>query len=540
MKKIFTTFIFCFSITLCFSQVGEWVWIHGDSIPNSTGYYGIQGVSSPSNKPRAVYEACEWTDLNGNFWLFGGTNWNQIPKQEFNDLWKYNPTNNEWTWMKGSGIGGDLGNYGIQGIPSPINNPPSRGWGAVSWVDLQGNFWMFGGLKSDSAYTVYNDLWKYDPITNEWTWMKGPNIPNQPGIYGIIGVPNVLNYPRSRCETAISWTDNNGDLWLFGGSDSLDFLNDLWRYNIVTNTWTWMKGSSSGNQPSFYGTESIEDPANTPGGRRAYSKWKDDIGNFWLFNGWEYGTSKSDMWRFNPITNNWAWMGGDTIINFNGIYGTQCVASTNNVPPVRIESRAVWKDLGGNFWFYGGYTLFPLNDLWKYCLSTQQWTWISGDSTFSFPFVTNDWGMLGVSSPSNKPLPKGGALGWTNNNVDFYLFGGISGISSFGVYNDLWKYTIDTTCGVCPTSTNIAEKNSPNHLFIFPNPSSNELIISNFQFQPNDEIIITDVLGEIIFRKKITEPTANCKLQTANWASGIYFVEVITDEGKVVKKIVKQ
>src|SRR5690349_13146928 len=54
------------------AQFGEWTWMHGDSIWGSPGNYGTLGVSSPTNEPPAVYETCEWTDLNGNLWIFGG------------------------------------------------------------------------------------------------------------------------------------------------------------------------------------------------------------------------------------------------------------------------------------------------------------------------------------------------------------------------------------------------------------------------------------------------------------------------------------
>ncbi len=44
----------------------------------------------------------------------------------------------------------------------------------------------------------YNDLWKYNPETNLWTWMKGDTTVNQPGIYGTKGIAAALNKPRGR------------------------------------------------------------------------------------------------------------------------------------------------------------------------------------------------------------------------------------------------------------------------------------------------------------------------------------------------------
>ena len=71
----------------------------------------------------------------------------------------------------------------------------------------------------------------------------------QPGVYGTLGVAASGNIPESRVPAG-SWTDKSGNLWLFGGQglDSngiIGWLNDLWEYNISTNQWTWMSGSSS-------------------------------------------------------------------------------------------------------------------------------------------------------------------------------------------------------------------------------------------------------------------------------------------------------
>src|ERR1044071_2138340 len=94
-------FIFLLSISLSlasYGQAGEWVWIHGSQAASDPGNYGAKGVPSASNDPPALYEAMEWKDLNGNFWLYGGSYIGDFD----NDLWRYNPLTNEWTWMSGT------------------------------------------------------------------------------------------------------------------------------------------------------------------------------------------------------------------------------------------------------------------------------------------------------------------------------------------------------------------------------------------------------------------------------------------------------
>ena len=46
--------------------------------------------------------------------------------------------------------------------------------------------------------------------------MSGSNATNQNGVYGTKGVASSSNAPGAR-QLAVSWTDNSGNLWLFGG-----------------------------------------------------------------------------------------------------------------------------------------------------------------------------------------------------------------------------------------------------------------------------------------------------------------------------------
>jgi hypothetical protein len=92
-------------------------------------------------------------------------------------------------------------------------------------------------LGSGNAESFLNDLWTYNPTTQQWTWVSGSNLVNtSPGDYGVLGTPATTNLPGSRIF-ASGWTDTTGHLWLFGGEgwDSVtppnfDDLNDLWKF----------------------------------------------------------------------------------------------------------------------------------------------------------------------------------------------------------------------------------------------------------------------------------------------------------------------
>ena len=442
--------------------MGEWTWMHGDNFPNSPGVFGTQGVADPANTPPGLYETSEWRDNNGNFWLFGGYDFNGA---NYGALWKFDPITNQWTWMKGPSGTGTPGVYGALGVSDPANYPGARTNGACSWVDASGNLWLFGGNGYDSAGVAgqLNDLWKYTISTNEWTWMKGPNTANDPGFFGTQGVSNPANLPPSRKETSCSWTDNNGNLWLYGGCDAISRWGDLWKYDISLNEWTWMKGANTPNPPAVYGTQGVANPANTPGGRWVYASWTDLGGNLWLSCG-NIGSvtfilAINDLWKYDIATNQWTWMKGTGTFDDLGNYGTKCVSAASNVPPARMENRARVRDACGNFWNFGGYaTVGYLNDLWFYDVFLNQWTWVSGDNTSNHLAV---YGTQGVSNPANKPGGKRGSVAWIDNNGYIWIFGGFDGANC---YNDLFRFVPDSTCTVSCTFTPVALFNAPTQI----------------------------------------------------------------------------
>ena len=274
---------------------GQWTWIGGAAVVYQAGTYGTLGTASASNIPGARWGGVSWTDSSGNFWLFGGEGDDSTPQLgELNDLWKY--SNGQWTWMSGANVVNQTGVYGTMGTAAPGNIPGAR-WGAVSWVDTSGNFWIFGGNGHDSAGTfgVLNDLWKYSG--GQWTWMGGGNVVNQAGIYGTLGTAASGNIPGSRLF-ASAWTDLSGNFWLFGGyavdSAGAAELNDLWKYS--GGQWTWMGGANVGGQGSVYGTQGTPAPGNYPGFRERGYTWTDANGNCWLFGG--MGVDSAGQWGF--------------------------------------------------------------------------------------------------------------------------------------------------------------------------------------------------------------------------------------------------
>jgi N-acetylneuraminic acid mutarotase len=211
--------------------------VSGTNTADAPGIYGTLGAGSTTNVPGAREGATSWTDNAGNFWLFGAIGYDSTGTGgTLNDLWEYTPSSQQWTWVSGANTGYAFGVasglYGTLGVGSTTNVPGARS-NAISWTDTAGNLWLFGGLPNDTGLPL-NDLWKYTPSTQQWTWMGGANTTGAAGMYGTLGIGSTTNVPGAR-QGATSWTDNAGTLWLFGGqgndsTGAFGLLGDFWRY----------------------------------------------------------------------------------------------------------------------------------------------------------------------------------------------------------------------------------------------------------------------------------------------------------------------
>jgi hypothetical protein len=358
------------------------------------------------------------------------------------------PVNSQinWTWMSGDNSANSLGVYGTKGTAAPPNKPGNRD-SHCSWKDAAGNLWLFGGWDINGRY--FNDLWKYNVATGQWTWMSGDNTVNSLGVYGTKGTAAAANKPGARYGQT-SWTDASGNFWLFGGKGfdaaAIGYLNDLWMYSPSTNQWTWVSGDNTRNSAGSYGGKGTAAAGNKPGGRYYEAGWKDAAGNFWIFAGKGYDKDGSfnclnDLWKYNPGTGQWTWVSGDNTINSTGVYGTKGTAAAANVPGNR-NMHSGWADPFGNCWIFGGRdnsnNLY--NDLWKYNTSTGQWTWVSGDNT-----VNNNgtYGTLGTGATTNKPGARyGQSVVVDTKGGNFWFFGGYGNSSAgSGALNDLWAFS---------------------------------------------------------------------------------------------------
>ena len=489
-------------------QHNDWAWISPDST-NTANHYATVVLPPPFpnlNTPGARHYAMTWTDNVGRKWMFGGVGYplastppqpvSVITDDRLNDLWVWQGSEDVGAWTPANlpictDLSGKLfadsislefldviGNYGTQGVANPndfsglctTGNYPGGRWGSATWSDSSGNLWMFGGQGYDSVGVsgdvFLNDLWEFIPgsadfegtYTGSWVWVAGPNTGNKAGI---------ANYPGGRWSPSVVTDTATNTVWMFGGkgydsAGNFGFLNDLWKLDIPSHTWTFVAGSQTANVKGVYGTLGAAAPGNIPGGREESILWEDPAGKIWLFGGFgedSVGTSSggtpggtlNDLWEYDPVTTQWTWVSGagaTGIANQNGVYVKQLVPDPNNMPGSRWGSVG-WSDASGNLWLFGGWGYNALaingtgfmNDTWEYQRSSNQWVWWKGSSGVN----QNGNYLWHISQTDNVPGARRGQALWQPDSLDFiWVFGGQgfdkSSATGNDYLNDLWHY----------------------------------------------------------------------------------------------------
>lgn len=492
----------------------EWAWMGGsNTVPPGKGQPGVYGTEfqfAQSNTPGGRnWGAITWTDASGRLWLFGGFGYDSSGTAGYlGDLWVYDPslgTGGEWAWMGGSstlstnslGYAGQPGVYGTEYQFAPSNTPGGR-QSAIHWTDASGRLWLLGGQGFDGAGNAgyLSDLWVFDPsqgANGEWAWMGGSNAVSssgfycsQPTSYGTEYQFDPSNFPGYRAA-AVTWTDQSGKLWLFGGGgcDSSGYpgdMNDLWVFDPSQGAhgeWAWMGGSNNYFASGTYGAEYQFADSNFPGARDSSVGWSDSSGRLWLFGG--YGDDSSgtrgelnDLWVFDPSLGahgEWAWMGGSEAVRAIGAYGSEYQFADSNNPGSRDEAMS-WTDKNGKLWLFGGkgYDSLghygDLNDLWAFDPSQGvhgEWAWMGGSTTF--PSGYGDNGVYGTEyqyAASNAPGGRNSGATWVDPNGILWLFGGegFDSLGNNGLLNDLWALEVP----------NLAAKVTPNISWSTPAP----------------------------------------------------------------------
>jgi len=238
-------------------------------------------------------------------------------------------------------------------------------------------------------------------------------------------------HPSARAY-ATTWTDQNGNFWLFGGqginsAGTTIYLNDLWCFTpnyttstpacnsengaqtpaanpgapITKGTWTQViAGNSSGNGTGVYGSAQTPAATNLPGGRINAQAWVDGTGKLWMFGGGGYDStgasgSLSDVWMFDPKAPSnklwWTFESGSAAVNANEVPGAkQGAFASGNTPSGRLGTIGWTDSTGTKLWLFGGSGSDTtattstndgggaLNEIWVYDTQRHLWAFVAG------------------------------------------------------------------------------------------------------------------------------------------------------------------
>jgi hypothetical protein len=320
-----------------------------------------------------------------------------------------------------------------------------------------------------------------------WAWMGGTD-PTASGnapdpVYGTAYQFAPDNWPGRRLG-ALSWTDQNGLMWLFGG-EGLDYfhfagtenLNDLWVFDPKRGAhgeWAWMGGCTIPVSPRYecagsYGTEYQFSDSNFPGPRMNGNVWVDADGHVWLFGGWGHASSGAvgvlnDLWMFDASRGahgQWAWMGGSKYFTTCesgycgtfGNYGALYQFDPAYEPAGRYFAQS-WTDSAGKFWLFSGWGIVSVSgtemmnrlpDLWVFdpkLGAHGEWAWMGGNIEDTGSSIPGVYGTEYQYSSSNWPSPREGAVVWSDGVGKLWMFGGEGNDSTpeQATLDDVWVF----------------------------------------------------------------------------------------------------
>ena len=288
-----------------------------------------------------------WDEVNSQFVLFGGR-WRAGTSGAYTfygDVWGFNPASSAWTELSAAGIG----------------KPTGRTLMALATDGAK--MYMHGGDLNPSGLTLdcQNDTWSFDLATNQWEQLttSGPT-------------------PPIRCfhSAVVARTQNRLYVFAGGGNGAFQgpFYDDLWYLDLGTNTWTQVAQSSpwpparirpgldydaSGERLVMFGGHDNGFPSQGDLGP-VNDLWTFDIGTeTWtvLRTGDQFNTAIVDA--CNPPA--------DFTIVENGVAQS----------PERRQSHLFFVRDGRGY-TYGGKTDCGItNDTWSVDLSTGEWTLIT-------------------------------------------------------------------------------------------------------------------------------------------------------------------
>ncbi len=250
-------------------------------------------------------------------------------------------------------------------------------------------------------------------VVSDWTLLMGDNVGNQvtevtAGLDSGDDHKTTHSHPGSR-ESAVSWMDQSGQAWMFGGvgfdkslSGGVHVLDELWKFNLVQQEWSLIsvKGQNKRTLPS-------------PGGRHSAAACGVHNLVFVTFGGENgFGKVSNELWMFDIQNLNW--------LQLESASG-----------PVARKQMAYWC-MHDAIIIFGGIAEdnVILDDMWRFSLLNFKWTEIHLSKTPDTPpgrsgsLPHGHSGSLPHGGSGSLPHGRSGPLCWKSSDNQLYMFSG--------------------------------------------------------------------------------------------------------------------
>ncbi|MBK9192040.1 MAG: T9SS type A sorting domain-containing protein [Crocinitomicaceae bacterium] len=346
----------------------------------------------------------------------------------------------------------------------------------------------------DTNNVTYNDLWRYDPLTDTWSQMA--------------------NLPASTRRNAIGFALENKGYVGTGIDSSESFLGtilvDFWEYDPLTNGWT-----QKANYPGA-------------GGFGVYYAGSFVADNKGYVTCGKYGPSAYafDLWEYKPSTDSWSQRA-----NFPG--GVRYAVTALSINNKGYVGMGIDQDLYRKDW-------------WEYDPSTNVWEQKSnlpGDergAASSFTLGSRGFVIFGADGGFKDELwqynpytdswniksniPGGGRRNGIAFSIGNKGYAGI-GKGSSGIKKSFYEYTPAMPLAIEEQSLTIS---------FYPNPAIERVNIYLQNESDAHSIILINNSGQIV--EKYTVSSQTMSIERNNLTAGNYFVLILDSNQSVIAK----
>jgi hypothetical protein len=330
-----------------------------------------------------------WDKQRRRFVFFGGNQGIPVDcsyaQADFlDDLWAYYPDCDGFQDLE------------VAGGPGP------RGRHAMS-VDPERELMILHGgryraLESSGDYTNYDDVWAFDLKTDSWTELSSGGGPEARVSHtAVVAGDRFVIHGGNSSENGMSYTP----------------LEDVWAFDLVTNTWSELSASTGPDERLFHAGAVSDD------GKTYYS----------------FAGARSFTSFLNEL---WA-------LDLESVEWTELHSGGDDAPASRMGPNLVVDDTRNRLLAFGGHDSTDLgntNQVWAFDLDTENWSEVRLGDTYANPAegacdFPPDFTDLDFDSPERRYL---GAAFETHDD-QMVVFGGKT---DCGAINDVWLFDFET------------------------------------------------------------------------------------------------